>query len=199
MIEGTQGYGIHAAALVEQYESITFGDVHHEVMHLFPSPPARVLDIGAGSGRDAAALALLGHRVVAVEPTDALRQEGLRLHGEKSIEWIDDHLPDLQQLHRRKDRFDLILLTAVWMHLDIQERRTAMRSLAGLLNANGRISMSLRHGPVPQGRRMFKVTADETVELAGLHGLNVVHVTERNDMLGRSDIRWTFVVLETRA
>lgn len=199
MIEGTQGYGTHAAALVEQYESITFGDVHHEVMHLFPPPPARVLDIGAGSGRDAAALALLGHRVVAVEPTDALRHEGLRLHGEKSIEWIDDHLPDLQQLHRRKDRFDLILLTAVWMHLDIQERRTAMRSVAGLLNANGRISMSLRHGPVPQGRRMFEVTADETIELAGLHGLNTVHVTERNDMLGRPDIRWTFVVLETRA
>ncbi|WP_455177314.1 class I SAM-dependent methyltransferase [Azospirillum melinis] len=198
MIEGTQGYGSNAPALAKQYESITFDDVHHEVMHLFPSPPARILDVGAGSGRDAAALALLGHGVVAVEPTDALRQEGLRLHGEKPIEWIDDHLPDLRQLHRRKDRFDLILLTAVWMHLDIQERRTAMRSLAGLLNETGRISMSLRHGPVPQGRRMFDVSADETIELAGLHGLNAVHVAERNDMLGRSDIRWTFVVLETR-
>ncbi|MCG5242638.1 class I SAM-dependent methyltransferase [Azospirillum doebereinerae] len=198
MIKGTQGYGNNASALAEQYESITFGDVHHEVMHLFPSPPARVLDVGAGSGRDAAALTVLGHRVVAVEPTDKLRQEGLRLHKGKPIEWVDDHLPDLLQLHRRKDRFDLILLTAVWMHLDIQERQTAMKSLAGLLNANGRISMSLRHGPVPQGRRMFDVSADETIELAGLHGLEAVHVAERNDMLGRSEIRWTFVVLKTR-
>jgi protein-L-isoaspartate O-methyltransferase len=198
MIRGTQGYGDNAPALAEQYESITFEDVHQEVMHLFPSPPARVLDIGAGSGRDAAALAALGHRVVAVEPTDALRQEGLRLHGEKPIDWIDDHLPDLLQLHRRKDRFDLILLTAVWMHLDLQERRTAMKSLAGLLDANGRISMSLRHGPVPEGRRMFEVSADETIELAGLHALDAVHVAERNDMLGRTDIRWSFVVLESR-
>lgn len=198
MIEGTQGYGDNAPALAEQYESITFADVHHEVMHLFPSPPARVLDVGAGSGRDAAALAMLGHRVVAVEPTDALRQEGLRLHGGKPIEWVDDHLPDLPQLHRRRDRFDLILLTAVWMHLDIQERRTAMKSLAGLLSADGRISMSLRHGPVPQGRRMFEVSANETIGLARLHGLDAIHVTERNDMLGRPDIRWTFVVLETR-
>ena len=198
MIEGTQGYGDNAPALAEQYESITFADVHHEVMHLFPSAPARVLDVGAGSGRDAAALAMLGHRVVAVEPTDALRQEGLRLHGEMPIEWIDDHLPDLLQLHRRKDRFDLILLTAVWMHLDIQERRTAMESLAGLLSADGRISMSLRYGPVPQGRRMFEVSADETVELARSHGLDAIHVAERSDMLGRPDIRWAFVVLGTR-
>ncbi|AWB08642.1 SAM-dependent methyltransferase (plasmid) [Azospirillum humicireducens] len=198
MIKGTQGYGDNAPALAEQYESITFADVHHEVMHLFPSPPARVLDVGAGSGRDAAALAMLGHRVVAVEPTAALRQEGLRLHGGKPIEWVDDHLPDLLQLHRRKDRFDLILLTAVWMHLDIQERRTAMESLAGLLSPNGRISMSLRYGPVPEGRRMFEVSADETIELAALHGLDALHVTERSDMLGRPNIRWAFVVLETR-
>ncbi|WP_455185532.1 class I SAM-dependent methyltransferase [Azospirillum palustre] len=198
MIEGTQGYGHNAPALAEQYESITFDEVHREVMHLFPSPPARVLDVGAGSGRDAAALAAIGHKVVAVEPTDALRQEGQRLHGGKPIEWVADHLPDLQQLHRRKDRFDLILLTAVWMHLDSHERRTAMKSLAGLLNPNGRISMSLRHGPVPQGRRMFDVSADETIELAGLHGLDAVHVAERNDMLGRSDVRWTFVVFEAR-
>ncbi|MBP2300579.1 class I SAM-dependent methyltransferase [Azospirillum picis] len=196
MIEGTQGYGNDAPALAEQYESITFGDVHHEVMHLFPSPPARILDVGAGSGRDAAALTVIGHRVVAVEPTDALRREGMRLHGDKPIEWIDDHLPDLAQLHHRKERFDLILLTAVWMHLDSEERRTAMRSLAGLLNPHGRISMSLRHGPVPQGRRMFEVSAAETIELAGLHGLSEVHVAKRNDMLGRSDIHWTFVVLE---
>lgn len=198
MIEGTQGYGDNAPALAEQYESITFADVHHEVMHLFPSAPARILDVGAGSGRDAAALAMLGHRVVAVEPTDALRQEGLRLHSGKPIEWVDDHLPDLLQLHRRKDRFDLILLTAVWMHLDIQERRTAMESLAGLLSEDGRISMSLRYGPVPQGRRMFEVSADETVELARSHGLDAIHVAERSDMLGRPDIRWAFVVLGTR-
>lgn len=198
MIRGTQGYGDNAPALAEQYESITFDDVHHGVMHLFPSPPARVLDVGAGSGRDAAALAAIGHTVVAVEPTDALRQEGMRLHGGKPIDWVADHLPDLSQLHRRKDRFDLILLTAVWMHLDGHERRTAMKSLAGLLGAKGRISMSLRHGPVPQGRRMFDVSADETIELAGLHGLAAVQVAERNDMLGRPDVRWTFVVLEAR-
>ncbi|REN11303.1 class I SAM-dependent methyltransferase, partial [Mycobacterium tuberculosis] len=77
----------------------------------FPDVPARVLDIGAGSGRDAAALAALGHRVVAVEPTPELRAEGMRRHAALPIEWIDDHLPGLHRVQALGVRHDLILLT----------------------------------------------------------------------------------------
>lgn len=197
-MQGTQGYGENAKALAAQYESITFANVHRDVLHLFPSQPSRVLDVGAGSGRDAAALAAKGHSVVAVEPTEALRNEGKRLHAGKAIEWIDDQLPALAQIKARDERFDLILLTAVWMHLDETERRVGMGSLVNLLATNGRISMSLRHGPVPSGRTMFDVSADETVALASSLGLGFVHSVEREDMLGRTDVRWTFVVCERR-
>ena len=50
-VSGTQGYGEHAMALAERYESISFADVHAEVAHLIPPAPARIADIGAGSGR----------------------------------------------------------------------------------------------------------------------------------------------------
>ncbi|MFD6880629.1 MULTISPECIES: class I SAM-dependent methyltransferase [unclassified Streptomyces] len=95
-----------------------FAEVHREVLHLFPSQPCSVLDIGAGSGRDAAALAARGHRVVAAEPTAEPRSLGRRLHSDQKIEWVDDALPRLTTLTARGGRFDLILLTAVWMHLD---------------------------------------------------------------------------------
>jgi protein-L-isoaspartate O-methyltransferase len=39
-----------------------------------------VLDVGAGSGRDAAWFAARGHDVVAVEPTSAMRSEGQHRH-----------------------------------------------------------------------------------------------------------------------
>lgn len=195
-MNGTQGYGDNAKTLAQQYESITFSDVHRDVLHLFPSRPSRVLDIGAGSGRDAAALAAKGHTVIAVEPTEALRNEGMRLHDDKAIEWIDDQLPSLSQLQTRGESFDLILLTAVWMHLDKTERRTSMASLVNILAAKGRVSMSLRHGPVPSGRRMFDVSPDETVALASSLGLGLVHSVGREDMLGRPDVRWSFVVFE---
>ncbi|MGY6270331.1 class I SAM-dependent methyltransferase [Achromobacter denitrificans] len=192
---GTQGYGENAAALADQYESIAFADVHRDVAHLIPAAPALIVDIGAGSGRDAAALARMGHRVVAAEPTAELRAEGLRRHALPNLEWVDDALPGLAVLRGMGREFDVIMLTAVWMHLDADERRRGMEALAALLAPRGQILMSLRHGPVPPGRRMFDVPAREAIELAAAHGLAPHHLTEREDMLGRADVRWSFLGL----
>ena len=196
VIASIVGYGTHAVALAEQYERITFEDVHRDVLNLFPKRPSNILDIGAGSGRDAAALASCGHRVVAVEPTAELRSEGQRLHSSKAIEWIDDSLPALNILRQSNQRFDLILLTAVWMHLDEIERKTAMASIVELLAETALVSMSLRHGPIPVGRRMFEVSAAETIELGAKFGLRCRHQSDREDVQGRSDVRWSFVVLQ---
>ncbi|WP_298955081.1 class I SAM-dependent methyltransferase [uncultured Methylobacterium sp.] len=195
-VAGSGGYGENAASLAGQYESITFAQVHRDVLHLFPAPPSRVLDIGAGSGRDAAALARQGHRVTAVEPTEALRIQGRAIHAAVPIAWVDDALPDLAVMCGRGERFDLVLLTAVWMHLDAAERERAMARVAGLLSPGGRVVMSLRHGPVPEGRRMFEVSAEETADLGRRHGLDEVFGCEREDMLGRGDVRWSFLCLE---
>ena len=198
-VPGAAGYGANASALAAQYESITFAEVHRDLIHLLPAPPAAVLDIGAGSGRDAAALARRGHRVVAVEPTGELRREGKRLHGALAIDWVDDHLPTLHVLRQAKRRFDLVLLTAVWMHLDSLEREAAMDAVADLAADGGQVFMSLRHGPIPEGRRMFDVSADETTSLAAEHGLSCHHHSEREDMLGRSDVRWSFLAMRRRS
>src|SRR5215471_7752455 len=95
---GNEGYTEEADALTRQYESVRFADVHGPVVHLLPTVPSDVLDIGAGTGRDAAALAAMGHRVVAVEPTAAFRDRASRLHATPRIEWVDDYLPQLARL-----------------------------------------------------------------------------------------------------
>ena len=51
--------------------------------------------LGAGTGRDAAGLAVLGYSIVAVEPTEELRRGAMLLHPSPMIEWLDDSLPDL--------------------------------------------------------------------------------------------------------
>ncbi|ETK34078.1 SAM-dependent methyltransferase [Microbispora sp. ATCC PTA-5024] len=198
-MHSTAGYGEAAETLAEQYESVTFAEVHREVLHLFPAQPSRVLDIGAGSGRDAAALAAQGHVVVAAEPTAELRALGERLHADQDVEWVDDALPDLAGLREKGRRFDLILLTAVWMHLDEQQRSAAMSSLVDLLHTGGRVILSLRHGPVPIGRRMFPVSAEETIDLARTHGLDVIHLAKRVDPHGRQDVSWTYLALQEAA
>jgi SAM-dependent methyltransferase len=190
---GTEGYAADARRLAAQYESIAFADLHRAILPLLPAPPARVVDIGAGSGRDAAALAALGHQVLAVEPTAALRAEGMRLHPDLGIEWLDDALPGLPKLAARGARFDLVMLVAVLMHLDATERAHAMAPIAAAVAPGGLLYLTLRHGPVPEGRRMFDVPEHEVAALAAAHGLAPVHRSTRSDVLGRDDVTWTML------
>ncbi|MCP3477280.1 class I SAM-dependent methyltransferase [Bradyrhizobium sp. CCGUVB1N3] len=173
-VSGTEGYAEEAGELFTRYENIRSADAHRAVLHLMPSSPRRVLDIGAGTGRDAAWFADMGHHVVAVEPTDALRLGAIARHPSPAIEWLNDSLPDLALLRRRNATFDLVMLTAVWMHLDIEQRRRAMPNLASRVADDGMVIMTLRHGPVPPGRRMFEVSPDETTELVRPYGLQLM-------------------------
>ncbi|WP_158600988.1 class I SAM-dependent methyltransferase [Teichococcus wenyumeiae] len=75
-------YETNAEAVVPQYEAADPVTLHTWLQDLLPSSPAAVLDVGAGSGRDAAWLAGLGHDVVAAEPANAMRTEGMRRHPE---------------------------------------------------------------------------------------------------------------------
>jgi SAM-dependent methyltransferase len=191
---GTEGYSETADELVERYEALQFEHVHRSVLPFLPRPPARVIDIGAGTGRDAAEFAARGYRVVAVEPTPELRAHAMRLHAEAAVEWIDDSLPDLALVRARRETFDLVMLTAVWMHLDPGQRERAMPAVASLLAPGGVMPMMLRHGPVPEGRRMFDVSAAETIALAACHGLGAVHSSSRAAVTRDKDVTWDVLV-----
>jgi len=190
---GTEGYAEQTAATVAACESIRSNDLNRPVRHLLPAAPARILDIGAGSGRDAAAFAAMGHRVVAVEPVAELRRWAEELHPSRRITWIDDGLPRLARLNEWPRGFDVIQLQAVWMHLDRRARATAMPRLAGLLRPGGVLLMSLRHGPVPAGKRMFAVRGRETIALARARGLRLVlHLEDQPSVLpGKPEVTWT--------
>jgi SAM-dependent methyltransferase len=197
---GTEGYAEQAHSLVPQYEALDVEEKHRLVMPWFPAAPAPVLDIGAGTGLDAAWFAARGHPVLAVEPTAELREAGHRLH--PRLKWLDDGLPDLALTRARGERFALVMMTAVWMHLDADEREAAMPCVASLLAPGGRLVMALRHGPVPAGRRMFDVSAQETQALAERHGL----VTRLSLLTGSvmaqniaTGVTWSRLVLERPA
>ena len=97
-VQGTTGYSEVAERFSELSESIRFGEIHECLLDLLPPPGARVLDVGAGTGRDAAALAGLGHDVVAVEPTAAFLAKARALHPSPDIDWRKGSLPDLAAL-----------------------------------------------------------------------------------------------------
>lgn len=193
-VPGTEGYEAEAERLLSEYEQFSFEDIHQPVLHFIPEVPNKVLDIGAGTGRDAAYLAGQGHPVIAVEPTNALRRGAALLHPSSLITWVDDSLPELTRVLQLDEQFDLILLSAVWMHLDAGQRLRAMPKIASLLNSAGVLILSLRHGPVPAGRVMFAVSVAETLRLANAEQLKSVyqgHANSRQDLNQRKGVTWT--------
>ncbi len=130
--------------------------------------------------------------MTAVEPTTGLRTRAAALHPSPRIEWLDDALPDLPVVLARGERFDAVLLTAVWMHLDEQQRRRAMPNIGSLLLDGGLLALTLRHGPVPPGRRMFEVSAEETACLAKGRGLRpLLRLDGQVGQLRRPGVAWT--------
>lgn len=198
--ESAAGYPEAADALVAQYESVSFEQAHRAVLHYLTLPPARVADLGAGSGRDAAALAARGHEVYAVEPVARMRDAARLLHADADgVTWLDDSLPELDTLSLEAEQsgeFSLILASAVWMHLSRAERDLGLRRVARLLRPQGRLVLTLRHGPVPAGRRMFEVDPVEVMIAADGCGLELAHLSHVADALGRPEVSWSNVVLE---
>lgn len=196
MSENITYYSLQAEQLTTQYDSLCFTDVHSDwIAHLPTSGWA--LDVGAGSGRDSVYLANKGLHVVAVEPADGMRTRAQEKHKSASIHWINDTLPELQKVFALQIKFDLILLSAVWMHIPPSSRERAFRKLSALLKPNGKLVISLRHGECHDERVMYEVSTSEHAQLANKFGLSFQEVTSQMqvDKLGRHDVYWQTVVL----
>jgi SAM-dependent methyltransferase len=188
-------YDANAKAVSASYEEVLADDVHGWMLDLLPAAPATVLDVGAGSGRDAAWLAAKSFEVIAVEPSAEMRAAAVRLHPDTKIHWISDTLPALGAVTQSGLSFDLILLSAVWMHVPASDRPRAFRKLINLLKPGGLVAITLRHGPAEPERAIHPVSLAEVEALARDHGAFVERSGEEKDQLGRGDIRWTQVAI----
>ncbi|MEL6280765.1 MAG: class I SAM-dependent methyltransferase [Pseudomonadota bacterium] len=194
-----RGYADAAVDLIEAYEAVSSAELFAPVREHLPSRPVQVLDIGAGTGRDAAWFAAQSHDVVAVEPVDALRNAGMARHRCSGLSWIKDTLPELSQTLALGAKFDLIVLSAVWHHLDRDEREAAFPVLRLLASDGGKVVMSLRHGPGAQSRPVYPVRASDTVALAtrsGFAKLGETHTPSAQTHNQTSGVTWTWLVFQ---
>ena len=188
-------YARHSARFAARYDSLDPETIHAPWKDLLP-PPCRVLDAGAGTGRDAAWLAAMGYRVVAMEPVAEFRHFGNTHHAHPNIRWIDDRLPSCSAVRRLGQRFGVILAGGVWMHVAAADQPVAMSYLAGLLGRGGRLVITLRHGPSPDGRRMRAVTGKDVTKQAAADGLSLIRDAGSPDAFSRTDIYWQALVYE---
>jgi SAM-dependent methyltransferase len=169
----TEWYDANAARLAAAYEAVPPTVTRDWLADLLPRPPALVIDIGAGTGRDAGAFAEAGYEVVAIEPSSGMREEAKRRHTSTRIRWLDDSLPALTTASRAGLCADAVSFSAVWQHVAPVDRPRAFRKIVGLLRSGGVLAMTLRHGP-DDGRGGYPVTLAEVDALARDHGMQVV-------------------------
>ena len=91
------------------------------------------------------------------------------------------------------ETFDLIVLSAVWMHVKPDERQQALATLASLLKPGGRIYLTLRIGPSEPARGIYRVSEEALHDQLAEISLEAEKLDEQADLLGRSNIRWVAI------
>jgi SAM-dependent methyltransferase len=123
----TQPFGKHPDAMVV-----------HTAEALAGAREVRILDVGAGSGRNALPLARAGHAVDTIEPVPALAHALREAAGAEGLVvrvFEQDIFAELGELSSQ--RYDLIVLSEVTPHFSQQELERALPRLASVLAPDG--------------------------------------------------------------
>jgi SAM-dependent methyltransferase len=189
-------YSKTAALLLERYERVDFESVHGDVLPFLSGSSGSALDVGCGSGRDAAWLARDGWQVVATDPSQAMLDGARALHPGLGIDWKNDGLPELRDVRALGRTFEFILLSAVWMHIPEGRQAEAAETVALLLAPGGIINLTVRSGGCEPLRGFHKVDFDLMIATFSAHRLSLLNDVLDADLLGRSEIVWRKLVLQ---
>ena len=193
--EGWRWYEKNASEAADLYSTVQAREALHWLLPHLPRRPTVALDVGAGSGRDARWLAGLGWDVVAVEPSTAMR---LRASASKhlagrDVTWINDSLPDLEAVRELGTLFGLVLVNAVWMHLEPSTRARAFKTLVALTAPGGLLALSVRC-PTDAERGQWGVDEKEIHSLSRSCGATLLAEGRVRDFLGRPEVTWRWSV-----
>lgn len=196
-------YTENATEIARRYESVV-SPVERYFASAFPSG-ARVLDVGCGSGRDAARLLNSGYDAYGIEPVEALRHAAVAAHPEMAGRIGEGGLPRTGDAFGGE--FDGILCSAVLMHVPDTDLLDAVLTLRRLLKQGGRLLLSIpaTRGDLlsvdrdTNGRLFSPYSADEISLLLERLGFVPLSRWESDDVLGRSGTSWTTLLLERRS
>ena len=130
------------------------------------APPARILDMGCGTGQLACELAARGHDVTGADPAAAMLALARARPGGDRVRWIQADAASLAT----EPRFDLIVMTrhVFQLLLEDDEVRAALRALARHLAPGGQIAFETRNPAVREWQDWNPRDTRQRVHAAGL-------------------------------
>lgn len=161
-------------------------------------PGSRVVDVGAGSGREVLALVREGYDAWGVEPVESLRRAANERVGRERV--VDGALPGLPE----QAPADGLVCSAVLQHLPPSQLFDAVLELRGLLKPGGRALVSVPRGArddVRDGRdpwqRLFSDVRPEQYQLLFERvGFATLAREDSADAHGRPGVAWTTFLFE---
>lgn len=193
--DNIQIYDTNARQLMARYESTTTEKALTPFTHIITAYTGSklALDIGSGSGRDAAWMAERGWQVDAVDGSAALLEEAQKLHSHTNICYRHDLAPDFDKTRDIGKRYNAILMSAFIFHFDKADRDMILQVCRDMLSPEGLLYITLRKGPVLEGRHIFDVPVQEIEYFALENTLSVHYHGRTQDSAGLGDIAWDHI------
>ncbi|RZI58058.1 MAG: class I SAM-dependent methyltransferase [Rubrivivax sp.] len=178
------------------------------------APGSRVLDVGAGAGRDVAGMLAAGLDAYGVEPSAAMRARALAQFPDLHGRLCEGALPDLGRPFAdvAPDGFDGVVCSAVLMHVGEDTLPGALAALAGMLRRSTddrhaapdtvmllslpeQLDGSLAEGRDIGGRRFVNHAPERVATLLAPMGLSLAAHAVSDAVLSTTGTRWHLLTL----
>ena len=194
-------YEQDAEDLAARYESADVAALHRRLVAAF-APGARLLELGAGSGRDAAAMVAAGFAVTMADGSEAMLRQAVVVHPELAGRAVFHRCP--APLPWDDGAFDGGYALAMLMHLPTAQIQATLAEAARVLRPGGRLFFSVpfsRDDIVAgsrdaKGRLFTNLSPEGWLEAGAAAGLGLLESRESPDGLGRPGMRWISALMQ---
>jgi len=196
-------YENNAKHLSQRYESANVDNIHALLLKTFPSK-SYLLEIGCGSGRDAAFMHRDGYNILAIDGSREMIAEAKRCHPE--LEGSLEVMKIPEEFHFEPSSFDGVYSIATLMHLNKSAIDQTIAKVAMILKAGSKFLFSVSvqrddvndQGKDEKGRQFTSMSEFEWVRCCERYGLQLEHSEITGDGLGRDGIVWLTCVVGKR-
>lgn len=185
----------HSDSLISRYESADGSNIQSFLKDIFPVKVS-LLEIGSGSGRDAAYMLNEGHDIIAIDGSDPLNRRAVEIHPELKGKLITFLLPG--DLPFNDAGFDGCYAIAVLMHFYEAEIKNLLKEIYRVLKDYGTFVFSvptsrndvLENNRDKKGRLFILKTKEYWMTLLNNAGFDYIKESNTDDGLDREEIKW---------
>jgi SAM-dependent methyltransferase len=193
-------YNQNADEISSRYEQADVAELWQIFSRLLGSGQ-KILEIGCGSGRDAAYIAKLGCDVHAIDGSVKLCKKAVELHPELENRIVFHRLPKTLPFADR--HFDAVVSIACLMHIQLNQISIVLAEIIRVLKPGGVavISVPIQRDDVSDaevdccGRQFTLIPAEEWKDKFYVAGFKVIEAKINPDGLGRDGVLWANFIL----